>query len=60
MASCDKCLIYSERYSEFVAMHEDSTPENENPKEHFCQMFTDGIPEEVWNGGDQCPYMVPK
>lgn len=54
MASCKGCLFYNERLSEFVAMHQDSTPENEKPKEHFCQIFLNGIPDAVWNGTKKC------
>jgi hypothetical protein len=50
MASCKECLFYNERLSEYVASYQDSTPENEKPNEHFCQIFLNGIPEDVWHG----------
>lgn len=54
MESCKGCLFYNERLSEFVATFQDSTPENQQPKEHFCQIFLDGIPEDFWNGEKVC------
>ena len=58
MESCKGCLFYDERLSEFMAMHQDSTPENEKPKEHFCQIFLNGIPDDVWLGKKTCDRMV--
>ena len=60
MGSCEKCLFYKVSLSEFLALHEDSTPENEKPKEHFCQIFTNGVLDEVWNGKKECGSMLPK
>ena len=58
MASCKGCLFYNERLSEFVAMHQDSTPENEKPKEHFCQIYLNGIADDVWQGKKTCDSRV--
>ena len=60
MASCKECIFYDERLSEFIASYEDSTPENETPKEHFCQIFTDGIPEKIWEDKKECDRKVRK
>lgn len=60
MAYCEECMMYNENFSEFVAMHQDSTPENEKPKEHFCYIFPEGIPEEYWNGEKLCPCIVSR
>ncbi len=60
MAFCNKCLVYSERFSELLAVDQDSTPENEKPKEHFCVVFPEGIPEDIWNEKKKCPHMISK
>lgn len=60
MEYCKQCLMYIEHFSEFVAADQDSTPKNEKPKEHFCMMFDDGIPDGVWNGAEKCAHMIPK
>lgn len=54
MASCKECLFYNQEYSDFVALHEDSTAEKEKPKAHFCQIYADGIPDGIWNGKESC------
>lgn len=60
MGSCKECLFYKEHLSEFFAIYQDSTPESEEPKEHFCQIFTNGISDDVWNGKKECGSMLPK
>ena len=45
---------YSVALSEFMAIHEDSVPEGEKPKGHFCQIFSNGIQDDVWTGKKIC------
>ena len=54
MESCKGCMFYDESLSEFVAAHQDSTPMNEKPKEHFCQIYLNGIPDGIWAGTKRC------
>ena len=56
MVSCKTCLFYDERLSELVASHQDSTPEGQKTKEHFCPMFIDGIPDDIWQNDAPCKY----
>lgn len=58
MAYCEKCIAYTEEFSALCAMNQDSVPENEKHKEHFCMVFLDGVPEEYWNGEKTCPYLI--
>lgn len=60
MGSCTDCLFYSKDFSEFLAMHVDSTPENEVQKEYFCQIYHDGIPDEIWEKRKDCVHHFPK
>ena len=54
MESCKGCLFYSESLSEFMEMYQDSTPENVKLNEHFCQIYLNGIQEDIWNGKKKC------
>ena len=54
MAYCEKCIFYDEEFSDFVKEHQDSFGENTKPKEQFCRIFLDGIPESIWNGEKDC------
>lgn len=54
MESCKGCLFKSVALSDFVALYEDATPENEKPKKHFCQMYLEGIPERILAGAEEC------
>lgn len=56
MELCKGCLFYNEQLSDFVAMYQDSTPETEKAKEHFCPMFMSGIPDGIWADTDPCEY----
>ena len=58
MEYCKRCIIYNEKFSELCAVNQDSTPENEKPKEHFCMIFLAGIPEDYWNGKKLCPFII--
>ena len=54
MGSCKECLFYKQEYSDFIEQYEDSTADKAKPKEHFCQIYTDGIPSNIWNGKETC------
>lgn len=58
MESCKECLFYNKMLSEFMEMHQDSTPVKEKPKKHFCIVFSDGIPDEYWSDEKRCPYFI--
>lgn len=60
MESCKECLFYNEEFSDFVKQNEDSYAENEIPKEHFCSIFLDGIPEDIWKSEKVCESKVGK
>ena len=60
MALCNKCLIYNEMFSELLAVDQDSLPEIEKPKEHFCVVFPEGVPDDYWNGYKLCPHMISR
>jgi hypothetical protein len=60
MASCKDCIFYRESLEEFLQGHQDSTPEGEKPKEHFCQIYMGGIADEIWNGKKACEHRYEK
>lgn len=58
MAYCKKCIAYTEEFSKLCADNQDSVPIGEKPKENFCIVFPEGIPEKYWSGEKGCPYII--
>lgn len=58
MVSCKNCIAYTEKFSTLCEENQDSVPTNEKPKEHFCFVFTAGIPDEYWSDEKRCPYFI--
>lgn len=59
MNNCENCMFYSQEHSDFIAQFQDSAAVNEKPKEHFCMIFSDGIPGDVWAGKQECDRRYP-
>lgn len=55
MAYCKGCLFYSESVDELNRDNNDVG----NPEDHFCNMYTDAIPDGVYNGSKDCEFYEP-
>lgn len=58
MEYCKQCVLYNEIYSQRLADWQDALPIGETPKEHFCLMYQQGIPDAIWNGKKTCEHRV--
>lgn len=56
MALCDKCAFMNDRYDEFRQSYNDAVPVNESMVQHFCPMYDDHIPNEIYYGGGECEF----
>ena len=61
MASCKNCKIYRKEYDEFRQEFDDEIVVNDtNPPNHYCAMYDDNIPPDIFYNGADCPYYEPK
>lgn len=56
MALCDSCLFYNKEY-DFSIQQFDDVPKIGNELEtHFCPMYLEGIPNEIYYDNGDCEY----
>jgi hypothetical protein len=56
MGLCKRCLFYSENIDNLNRDFNDVGNENE----HFCPMYTDAIPDGIYDGNKDCQYYTKK
>ena len=56
MALCSKCMFYSSENDNLNRDFNDTGSE----EEHFCIMYTDAIPEGIYNGPKDCEFYEEK
>lgn len=56
MALCNSCIFFSKDYDEQRKQYEDTIKEYPHKERHFCQMFLNGIPKNVFYKNGYCPF----
>lgn len=56
MGLCNKCLHMQKRYDEFRQAYVDTDIIGENKEQHFCPMYDDNIPNDIYYGDSKCEY----
>lgn len=51
MVNCKECIFYDAEYDELRQSGNDTG----KPLAHYCRMYKDGIPNEVWDNLHKCP-----
>ena len=59
MALCDNCKNYKKEYDEFRQSFDDVI-DGDKQEKHFCTMYDDHIPHNIFYKGSDCPYYLPK
>lgn len=61
MALCDTCAYYRAEYNEFRRDYEDSVSDaDKGPEKHYCPMYDDHIPDDIYRDGADCPFYAKK
>lgn len=61
MGYCKNCRIWNEKYDEFRNDFNDCIiVDDSSPAPHFCIMYDDNIPPEIYYDGGKCPYFNKK
>lgn len=61
MALCDNCKFYDKEHDEFRQQYDDVVKINGDKREkHYCIMYTDYIPFDIFYNNGDCPYHLPK
>lgn len=56
MALCDSCKWYDKENDDFRGNYDDRMKENDKRENHYCIMYDDSIPKEIWYENGDCPY----
>lgn len=56
MALCDKCAFMDKRYDQFRQDYNDAEVIGERTEQHFCPMYNDHIPEDIYYGNGDCVF----
>ena len=59
MALCDTCLLYSKQYDEFRQRYNDVI-DGDKKEKHFCTMYNDNIPHNIFYNNGECQYYNKK
>ena len=54
MALCNKCRFFTEAYDELNRDFNDIG----DPDNHYCPMYQDAIPNEIYYSGKNCEYFT--
>lgn len=58
---CDTCLNYKKEYDEFRQQYVDLIVIGKTrPEPHFCPMYDNNIPDEIYHDGAQCEFYIRK
>lgn len=60
MALCDKCLFMTDSYDDFRQAYNDVEIIGDNTVEHFCPMYDDHIPNNIYYEGGACERYVER
>ena len=55
MRECGSCVHFDSRYDEFRTMFDDCIIDGKR-KDHFCPLYDDVIPQNIWYDNTKCPY----
>jgi hypothetical protein len=47
-------------YDEFRALYDDVIEERNTNEKHFCPMYDDAIPNDIYYEGGDCPYYLER
>ena len=59
MALCDTCAFFSESFDEFRQKFDDVI-DGDKQEKHFCTMYDDHIPHNIYHKNGDCPFYLPK
>lgn len=60
MALCDKCIFMQKEYDDFQRLYDDAVRDGDTKENHFCPMYDDRIPQEIYYDGAECEYFSEK
>lgn len=60
MALCNSCVFMNKKYDEFRQNYDDTIVEGENIIHHFCPIYNDHIPNEIYYDNADCEYYFKK
>lgn len=55
MENCKNCILYDSEYDELRQSGNDVIKDG-NAEKHYCRMWKDGIPNEIWDGKTKCQH----
>ena len=59
MARCDTCALMSREYDGLCRDHDDIRVDGDTADRHYCPMYDDCIPAEIYNGEEDCKFYDP-
>lgn len=59
MALCSKCIFMNKRYDEFRQSYNDAVPVSDKQTQHFCPMYDDAIPNDIYYKDGDCQHYQP-
>lgn len=59
MALCDSCMFYDKKHDEFRQQYDDVI-DGDKLEKHYCPMYDDHIPHDIFHKGGDCPFYVKK
>ena len=58
---CNNCLFYDKQYDDMRQEYDDViVVGNDQPPKHFCVQYEDGIPKDIFYGGNACKFFIEK
>lgn len=58
---CERCLNYSKQLDEFRQQYDDVIViDSTEPGKHYCPMYDDNIPAEIFYNNAECEFFVEK
>ncbi len=56
MALCNSCFFFKRDYDEFRIKYDDVAKEKKEPDKHYCPMYADHIPFNIFYKNADCEY----
>lgn len=56
MALCSSCFFFDEEYDDFRKQYDDVVKEKKEPEKHYCPMYYDHIPHDIYHKNADCDY----
>ena len=60
MGLCNKCVFMSEKYDNIRRNHDDVVVDGKNESHHYCPMYDDHVPNDIYFGSADCKYFDSK